>query len=126
MPKIIIRLENLAIFIIAFYWIYNYSSFPNAPFFMTSGGWYLFILIWLSFDISMVGYLYSKKIGAVIYNLVHNYLLVILLVVTSILISSELLMAISLILASHVSLDRLMGYGLKYSSDFKHTHIQKL
>ena len=30
------------------------------------------------------------------------------------------------VLFSHASLDRIVGYGLKYGDDFKHTHLQEI
>jgi hypothetical protein len=37
-------------------------------------------------------------------------------------IGSELLFA-ALVLYGHSSMDRMLGYGLKYADDFKHTHL---
>jgi hypothetical protein len=34
--------------------------------------------------------------------------------------------SLGVILASHIGLDRFLGFGLKYPSGFKDTHIQKL
>lgn len=121
MPKIIIRLENLLIFVLSIYFILNT---PDNGFFIQN--WYLIILIWLSFDLSMIGYLINKKLGSMTYNLIHNYLLAILIVVYGNYVGSPNLIILGLILISHISLDRFLGYGLKYPADFKHTHIQKL
>ncbi|MDD9911252.1 MAG: DUF4260 family protein, partial [Ahrensia sp.] len=35
-------------------------------------------------------------------------------------------LAIALIWAAHISGDRALGYGLKYESNFKHTHLGKI
>jgi hypothetical protein len=32
-------------------------------------------------------------------------------------------LAVGLIWLGHVGFDRMAGYGLKYDSDFKHTHL---
>ncbi|PHB05583.1 DUF4260 family protein, partial [Bacillus pseudomycoides] len=31
-----------------------------------------------------------------------------------------------LIWTAHIGMDRMLGYGLKYETDFKDTHIQRL
>ncbi|MCU5518569.1 DUF4260 domain-containing protein, partial [Bacillus wiedmannii] len=33
---------------------------------------------------------------------------------------------IGLIWTAHIGMDRMFGYGLKYETDFKNTHIQRL
>ncbi|MEH7648941.1 DUF4260 family protein, partial [Bacillus toyonensis] len=33
---------------------------------------------------------------------------------------------IGLIWIAHIGMDRMFGYGLKYETDFKDTHIQRL
>lgn len=74
----------------------------------------------------MVGYLFNPKIGAYLYNLVHNYALAASLLIIAALLKLDLLASLSFILTAHVSLDRLMGFGLKYPTHFKHTHNQRL
>jgi hypothetical protein len=74
----------------------------------------------------MLGYLKSKKLGTITYNLVHNYLLAIILIAIGVLWENVLLISLGLILSAHVGIDRLIGYGLKYPTHFKGTHLQKL
>ena len=40
------------------------------------------------------------------------------------LLHSTLLGELSLIWTAHISMDRMLGYGLKYPASFKFTHIQ--
>lgn len=123
MPKIIIRLENLSILLIA---CGLYISLNGENIYLSFERWYLIILVWISFDLSMFGYLINKKIGSVIYNLVHNYVLAVVIIGIGINIMNLNMVSVGTILLIHISLDRLLGFGLKYPSDFKHTHIQKL
>jgi hypothetical protein len=75
----------------------------------------------------MVGYLKDKELGALLYNLVHNYALALLLTALGVLIANNNTVSlIGIILIAHVGLDRALGYGLKYSTNFKDTHIQKV
>jgi hypothetical protein len=115
MVNVITRIENLAV---VFGVLYFYQQI--------SGNWYLFFLFLLVPDISMIGYLINKKIGAITYNLVHNYILASLLIAIGFFANNITFHALGLILTAHVGIDRVLGFGLKYSSGFKDTHMQRL
>ncbi len=38
----------------------------------------------------------------------------------------HLVLPLALILFAHIGIDRLLGFGLKYPSGFKDTHLQRL
>ncbi len=80
MPKIFVTLENLVIFLFAVYMYYVFGS-----------SWLLFAALFLIPDISMVGYLFNPKIGAYLYNLVHNYALAASLLIIAALFKLDLL-----------------------------------
>lgn len=84
------------------------------------------MILFLIPDLSMVGYLFGKEMGAGIYNLVHNYILAIILLFIGGQISSNTMTMLGVTLLAHVSLDRLLGFGLKYDSKFRDTHMQKV
>jgi hypothetical protein len=115
MPKIFVTLENLVIFLFAVYMYYVFGA-----------SWLLFAALFLTPDISMVGYLINSKIGAYMYNAIHNYALAATLLIIAALLKLDLLAQLSFILTAHIALDRLFGFGLKYPTDFKHTHHQRL
>lgn len=115
MPKIFVTLENLVIFLFAVYMYYVFGS-----------SWLLFAALFLTPDISMVGYLINPKLGAYFYNVVHNYALAATLLIIAALLKLDLLAQLAFILTAHVALDRVFGFGLKYPTHFKHTHIQRL
>lgn len=56
--------------------------------------------------------------------MIHSYVLPALLGGLALHFESTLLGEVSLIWICHISLDRLLGYGLKYPTSFKFTHIQ--
>ncbi|GCE31572.1 hypothetical protein KDA_70560 [Dictyobacter alpinus] len=60
------------------------------------------------------------------YNLIHTYVLPIALLAISLLISNPLLLLFALIWLSHIGLDRLLGFGLKYPTIFKDTHLNRV
>lgn len=111
-PKLILRVEGLAVLAAAcfFYARADYS-------------WGMFALLFLVPDVSMVGYLVNKHLGSIFYNLAHNYIFPATLLVYGEYISSETLVFCALIWIAHVGFDRLLGYGLKYKTAFKYTHL---
>lgn len=115
MVKNILRAEGLAVFAASLYF-YN----------QLSGNWLLFILLILVSDFSMIGYLKDTKLGSITYNLGHNYILALLIIFAGIFTNNNFLTSLGLILSAHVGADRLLGFGLKYPTNFKDTHIQKV
>ena len=76
--------------------------------------------------LSTAGYLLGPRWGAAIYNTVHNYALPVTVGALGYFTKSETLMAIALIWAIHISADRSMAYGLKFSRGFKDTHPARI
>ena len=87
------------------------------------GNWILFIGLWLVFDFSMVGYAFGNKIGALVYNLGHSFLLPSVLGVLCLVTRNRLLIEVTLIWVGHITIDRMLGYGLKETRDFSRTHL---
>ncbi len=122
MPRTILKLESLMMVIFASLVYYQMNSYMYLSF----QRFYLVILVWLSVDVSMAGYLVNKKLGAFTYNLIHNYILAFAFLIAGAFFQNFDVISIGLILMVHVGIDRLLGFGLKYSSHFKDTHIQKV
>lgn len=110
--KTTLQLEELAMFIAGTYLFYT----------LDIAFWWYFVLI-LSPDISMFGYIGGNKTGAFCYNLFHHKGLAIALYAIALYVRIEALEIAGIILFTHASLDRIMGYGLKYETGFKHTHL---
>lgn len=87
---------------------------------------WLFILLLFIPDITLLGYAFNTRWGAVIYNIGHSAVIPIVLYVISISSTNSLLQMLVLIWLAHIAMDRCLGYGLKYENSFKETHIQKL
>ena len=85
--------------------------------------WWLWPFLFLSPDISFLGYAIGKKTGAVVYNIFHHRGLAIALTAIGFFLKNDSLLFIGMLLFSHSSFDRVLGYGLKYGDDFKHTHL---
>jgi hypothetical protein len=87
-------------------------------------GWWLFALLFLAPDLSMLGYLANVKLGASQYNLVHTTVGPVCLLFVAALLPSSRLLSLALIWLAHLGFDRMLGYGLKYPTPFKDTHLQ--
>ncbi|WP_341302604.1 DUF4260 domain-containing protein [Lysinibacillus sp. FSL H8-0500] len=88
--------------------------------------WLSFIVFILLPDITMLGYLWNTKIGALFYNIGHSFVLPALLMVIAFITSTPILLMTALIWLAHIFLDRTLGYGLKYDEAFKKTHLQQI
>jgi hypothetical protein len=77
----------------------------------------------------MLGYLLNPRTGSALYHLGHtltNPLILYILFPVAWQQHRQLLLAIATIWIAHIGFDRLLGYGLKYPSHFKVTHLQHL
>ena len=115
MPKFLLHVEGALVFMTSLYF-YQQNDFS----------WLAFVFLLLIFDISMLGYLVNERVGAVVYNLFHSYVLPLLFIVAANLASLDGLLMISLIWMAHNGMDRMFGYGLKYPTGFKDSHLQKV
>ncbi|MGN7178687.1 hypothetical protein BK139_21630 [Paenibacillus sp. FSL R5-0490] len=115
MNKILLHMEGLAVLVLSVYLyaLYEYS-------------WWMFFILLLAPDISMIGYLINNNVGAKCYNIFHTYSLSITIVIAGLLLSNQLVMAIGVIWSAHIGMDRAIGYGLKYSTNFKDTHLNRV
>jgi len=85
--------------------------------------WWWYPLLLFTPDLSMLGYLGGSQLGAVTYNFIHHKALGISIFIIGVILASQPLQLAGLILFGHSSLDRVLGYGLKYPDAFKHTHL---
>ena len=88
-------------------------------------------LIWLvpfmlAVDVSMAGYLRGPRVGALLYNIAHNQALGLLALGLGIATGTVEVTLVGAILVAHVGMDRLAGYGLKYPTDFRDTHLGRI
>jgi len=89
----------------------------------TGASWWLFAALWLTPDLSMLGYLAGPCWGARCYNAVHTYVVPAALAISALLLKTPALLPFTLIWVNHIGVDRLLGYGLKYSDGFGFTHL---
>jgi hypothetical protein len=106
------RLEALSMLVATLYFYHE-----------VHGNWIVFVILWFAFDLSMLGYVLGPKVGAYAYNLGHSFMLPSLLLVLGTATHSRSLVQVVLIWFAHITLDRLLGYGLKETEGFTHTHL---
>jgi hypothetical protein len=88
--------------------------------------WVLFAALFLAPDLLMLGYLLNPRTGAAIYNLGHSLVVPLTLFALGFGASRPLLVAIAIVWFAHIAFDRLLGYGLKYPTRFKDSHLQRI
>lgn len=90
-------------------------------------GWGAFALLILAPDFSSLGYLVSKRVGSVSYNLAHSYTWPALLIALGVMPSgADVMLEFGLIWAAHIAIDRAIGYGLKSRDDHHETHLGRM
>jgi hypothetical protein len=87
------------------------------------GRWGVFAALFLLPDLSMLGYLAGRRVGAACYNAAHSYLGPAVLAALGSAMSLHPAQVVACIWAAHVGFDRLLGYGLKYGTSFGDTHL---
>jgi hypothetical protein len=90
------------------------------------GAWWVYLLLFLVPDLSMVAYLAGPKVGAIVYNAAHSYMAPMTLMVTGFGMASPLTLSIAMIWLAHIGFDRALGYGLKYATGFGYTHLGRI
>lgn len=89
--------------------------------------WWLLLAAFLVFDLSALGYLAEQRVGAIGYNLVHNYTAPAALMtgwagLRLADIDAGWMALLAACWGFHVAVDRALGYGLKLGP-FTHTHL---
>jgi hypothetical protein len=114
-PALLLRVEELFLLTAA---VLLYAHFHFS--------WLLFAILFLAPDLFMLGYLANPRLGSAIYNLGHVLFLPVALFLAAHYTNRPTFSAIALIWFAHIAWDRLLGYGLKYPTRFKDTHLQHL
>lgn len=115
MPVWFQRAENAAIAVLA-----------TVGFVHSGFAWWWLLALFLVFDLSMLGYVASPRLGAWTYNLGHSYLVPAALGAVWWLADARWAGFLTLAWAFHIGVDRLLGYGLKFTDRFTHTHLGEI
>ena len=115
LPHLLLRLEGLAV-AVATVVLYFHEDF----------GWILFVALILAPDLSAAGYAFGPNVGAIAYDTLHTELFAAALGTVGVVTDSSAATKVALIWLAHIGADRLLGYGLKYPTAFKDTHLSRL
>ena len=112
---LLLRLEGLALALICV-WLYAGIH----------AGWWLFAVLLLAPDLSMLGYLAGPRLGAIAYNAVHNWVAPVVLFAIGWWGDAAFLLPVAFAFGAHIGFDRALGYGLKLPNSFKETHLGRI
>jgi hypothetical protein len=115
MPRLLLHLEGLVL-LAASLVLYNNREF----------GWGAFALFLFAPDLAIIPYAINKRVGQIVYNIVHTIILPLTLALYSFLNASDIGIQASLIWFAHIGMDHLFGYGFKYPGSFKDTHFSRV
>ncbi|WP_136718559.1 DUF4260 domain-containing protein [Halorientalis salina] len=111
-PKTILRFEGIALF-----------GAATAAYFTLGAPVWLFVVLALAPDLAMLGYLGGPRLESRLYNAFHTYVVPISLGGVGLVTNTTLFVWVALVWVAHIGIDRAVGYGLKYPTGFKDTHL---
>ena len=114
-PRFLLHLEG-AVVAVAAVALYFHLGYP----------WWLLVVLALAPDLSILGYLGGPVAGSLAYDLAHTYAVPVALGVVGVLAGADVPVQVALIWITHIGVDRAIGYGLKYPTEFKDTHLQRV
>jgi hypothetical protein len=107
-----LRIEGLAVLVAAAF-----------AYFRLGGEWLWFLPALLAPDLSGLGYLRGPRIGAVVYDLFHNWAIGLAVLGVGLATAVPVVTLAGTILIAHTGMDRSVGYGLKLMTGFHDTHL---
>jgi hypothetical protein len=110
--KILLKIEEVAMFVVSLILFENLGI-----------SWWWFAACILLPDLSMIGYLINARVGACAYNFFHHKALAIVTWFVGLYFGNMHLQFTGIMLFAHASMDRMLGYGLKYETGFRFTHL---
>jgi hypothetical protein len=115
LPRVLLHAEGgaVALAALALYFYADYS-------------WWLLVALALAPDLSLGGYLTGQRVGSAIYNAAHRYVPPVVLGAVGVITGADVAVQLALIWITHIGVDRTIGYGLKYPTSFKETHLQRV
>jgi hypothetical protein len=116
LPLRVLRVEGMVLLVAA---LATYFAKLDEP-------WWLVPLLVLVPDVFMAGYAKSHRAGARLYNFAHSYPAPALLGILATVADEHLWQGVALVWFAHIGMDRALGYGLKYETDFRDTHLGRI
>lgn len=114
LPLVLLRSEGVALLAMAAVLYGRYGR-----------SWWLFLVLLAAPDLGLLGLLWSKRVGAMTYDLTHTYVPPAFLGLVGVLTGSGLAVALALVWFAHIGMDRALGLGLQYADGSGCTHLRK-
>jgi hypothetical protein len=115
LPRLLLHAEGAGVAVAAIA-LYFHADYP----------WWLLVLLVLAPDLSLGGYLVGRLVGSAAYNAAHTYVAPVALGAVGMIAGPDVAVQLALIWITHMGIDRAIGYGLKYPTSFKETHLQRV
>jgi hypothetical protein len=115
LPRVLLRLEGLVV-----------SAAAVGVYFHEGYAAWLFIALILAPDVTFAAYAAGPHVGANVYNAAHSTIGPVALGAACLITGGGFPVKLALIWLAHIGADRLLGYGLKYPTAFKDTHLQRV
>ena len=112
---ILLRLEGLALAVMC---VWLYAGIHQS--------WWLFALLVLAPDLSLLGYLAGPRVGAILYNIVHTWVAPVVIFAIGWWGNAPDLLPVAFALGAHIGFDRALGFGLKFASGARDTHLGRI
>lgn len=74
----------------------------------------------------MIGYVRGPRVGALVYNLGHTYVVALATLGFGLATSVNAIALAGAVLVAHTGADRALGYGLKLPTSFQDTHLGRI
>lgn len=113
LPLGLLRSEGVALLAMATVLYGNYGR-----------SWWLFVLLLPAPDLGLLGGLWSKRAGAVAYDLTHTYAPPAAMGVVGVVTGSGLAIALALVWFAHIGMDRALGLGLQDPDGSGRTYLR--
>jgi hypothetical protein len=115
LPRFLLGAEGVAVAASATI-LYFHAGYP----------WWLFLALILAPDLSLVGFAAGPRVGAATYDAAHTYVLPAALTVVGVVTETDAAAQVGLVWLAHIGVDRAVGYGLRYPTRTKETHLQRV
>jgi len=89
----------------------------------THSSWMWFFALFLVPDLSMIGYVFGPRVGAVSYNAAHMIAWPVGLFAAGLALQSAFATTAGLSWTAHIAIDQAVGYGLKMPNGFEYTAL---
>jgi hypothetical protein len=114
-PRVALRLEGAIA-----------AAAAGTAYFHYGHPWWLFLALLLAPDVSFAGYAGGQRLGVAVYNAAHAYVGPLILLTYGSVAGNGAAVAVALVWVVHIGGDRALGFGLKYPTALKETHLDRV